>query len=80
MAPFLGIRHELTEYDVALWEVAGKTGIAHAVAEIRRRVYSAIAQEYPALSAECMRQMEARARSPDGGEAPEISAAGGVGF
>ncbi len=55
------IRHELTEYDVALWEVAGKTGIARAVAEIRRRVYSAIAQAYPALSDECARQKEARA-------------------
>ncbi len=54
------IRHELTEYDVALWEVAGKTGIAGAVAEIRRRVYSAIAQAYPALSEECGRQIEAR--------------------
>lgn len=54
------IRHELSEYDVALWEAAGKTGIARAVAEIRRRVYSAIAQAYPALSAECERQIEVR--------------------
>lgn len=54
------IRHELTEYDVALWEVTGKTGIGRAVAEIRRRVYLAIAQAYPALSAECHRQIEAR--------------------
>ena len=54
------IRHDLTEYDVALWEVAGKTGIARAVAEIRHRVYSAIAQVYPALSDECKRQIEAR--------------------
>ena len=46
--------------DFALWEVAGKTGITRAVAEIRRRVYSAIAQAYPALSAECPRQIEAR--------------------
>jgi hypothetical protein len=54
------IRHELTEYDVALWEVVGKTGITLAVAEIRRRVYSAIAQAYPALSEECERQIGAR--------------------
>jgi len=54
------IRHELTEYEVALWEVAGKAGIARAVAEIRRRVYSAIAQAYPSLSAECERQIKAR--------------------
>jgi len=54
------IRHELTEYDASLWEVAGKTGIARAVSEIRRRVYSAIAKAYPSLSAECERQIEAR--------------------
>jgi hypothetical protein len=54
------IRHELSKYDTALWEVAGKTGVAHAVVKIRRRVYSAIAQAYPALSAECERQIEAR--------------------
>jgi hypothetical protein len=54
------IRHELTEYDIALWEAAGKTGVALAVAEIRRRVYSAIAQEYPTLSDECERQIKAR--------------------
>jgi len=54
------IRHELTEYDTALWEVAGKTGVARAVAEIRRRVYSAIAQAYPELKLECERQIKAR--------------------
>ena len=54
------IRHELTEYDVALWEAAGKVGTARAVAKIRRRVYSAIAQAYPPLSEECGRQIEAR--------------------
>lgn len=41
--------------------IAGKTGIARAVTEIRRRVYSAIAQAYPALSDECARQKEVRA-------------------
>lgn len=54
------IRHELTEYDAALWEATGKTGIARAVAEIRRRVYSAIEQAYPAFSGECERQIKAR--------------------
>jgi len=54
------IRHELTQYDVALWEVAGKTGVVRAVAEIRRRVYLSIAQAYPALRAECERQIEVR--------------------
>jgi hypothetical protein len=44
----------------SLWDVAGKTGVARAVAEIRRRVSLAIAQAYPSLSAECERQIEAR--------------------
>jgi len=60
------IRHEMTEYDTALWAVAGKTGIARAVAEIRRRVYSAIAQTYPELKEECERQMKARQCGADG--------------
>ncbi len=54
------IRHELTEYDLALLEVARKTGVALAVTRIRRRVYSAIAQAYPSLSDECERQVEER--------------------
>jgi len=54
------IRHELTQYDSALWAIVGKTGISRAVAEIRRRVYSAIAQAYPYLKAECERQIAAR--------------------
>ena len=37
------IRHELTEYDHALADVAGKTGITKAVDGIRQKVYSAIA-------------------------------------
>lgn len=54
------IRHELTEYDEALMEVAGKAGVSQAVAEIRQRVYSAIAQAYPELSKECARQIKER--------------------
>ena len=54
------VRHELTQYDQALWEAAGKTGIAQAVTEIRRRVYGAIAQAYPSLCDECARQLGAR--------------------
>jgi len=50
------IRHELTEYDTVLWEIAGKTGVSQAVTGIRQRVYSAIAQEYPDLKHECDRQ------------------------
>jgi hypothetical protein len=55
------IRHELTEYDLALWEAAGKTGVNEAVFVIRERIYAAIAEVYPSLGDECDRQLEARA-------------------
>ena len=54
------IRHELTEYDYVLADVAGKTGITKAVDGIRQKVYSAIATAYPIFSAECQRQCVAR--------------------
>ena len=54
------IRHELTQYDLALWEVTGKTGICEAVMEIRKRVYGAIKEIYPDLSWECERQLAER--------------------
>lgn len=54
------IRHHLTEYDQALWDVAGKTGIRCAVVEIRKRIYSAIAEAYPSLAPECDRQLAER--------------------
>ena len=52
------IRHELTQYDGALVEVAGQTGIQQAVDAIRARVYEAIADAYPMLADECTRQLE----------------------
>src|SRR5438105_13494700 len=54
------IRHELTEYDHALADGAGKTGINKAVDGIRQKVYSAIAAAYPVFSLECQRQCVAR--------------------
>src|SRR5207245_11490075 len=54
------IPHELTEYDHALADVAGKTGITKAVDGIRQKVYSAIAAAYPVFSRECQRQCFAR--------------------
>lgn len=54
------IRHDLTQYDQTLWDAAGKTGIDSAVAALRKRVYEAIAQAYPLLSDECVRQLETR--------------------
>jgi hypothetical protein len=54
------VRHELTEYDESLEEVAGKIGVSLAVATIRRRVYTEIASVYPDLAQECERQVLAR--------------------
>lgn len=54
------IRHELTGYDQALWEVAGKTGKSIAVAAIRQKVYGAIAKAYPVFLDECSRQIRDR--------------------
>jgi hypothetical protein len=54
------IRHELTGYDHALQDVAGRTGITQAVHEIRRKIYAAIAAAYPEYAAECMRQQTYR--------------------
>ena len=50
------IRHELTEYDRSLEEIAGKAGVTNAVNEIRNKVYSAIADTYPEYDEECSRQ------------------------
>lgn len=54
------VRHHLTIYDEALEEVAGRVGIADAATMIRQKVYGAIANAYPYLTAECTRQMERR--------------------
>jgi hypothetical protein len=54
------VRHHLTAYDAHLEELAGRTGVRAAVRTIRRRIYATIAHTYPALAAECGRQMEDR--------------------
>jgi hypothetical protein len=54
------IRHNLTAYDRALEEVAGRVGIASAVQAIRAKIYSAIGESYPALADECSRQLMRR--------------------
>jgi len=54
------IRHELTSYDHSLEIIAGKVGASLALAEIRRKVYAAIAQAYPVYTEECKRQLERR--------------------
>jgi hypothetical protein len=54
------IRHNLTAYDTALEEVAGRVGKAPAVQAIRTKIYDAIAAAYPALANECGRQLTRR--------------------
>jgi hypothetical protein len=54
------IRHNLTVYDRALEEVAGRVGVASAVQAIRAKIYSAIGESYPALADECSRQLMRR--------------------
>lgn len=50
------IRHELTEYDTRLEEVAAQTGAIQARGRIRVRVLDAIAEAYPDLATECQAQ------------------------
>ena len=57
------IRHELTEYDISLESVAGKTGIVQAVDAIREKVYAAISVSYPIFKSECERQKKSRSES-----------------
>jgi hypothetical protein len=54
------IRHELTEYDEGLEEVAGRIGVDEAAALIRQRVYAEIARIYPEYADECKRQIRFR--------------------
>ena len=54
------LRHQGTHYDRALEAVAGRIGVGDAVEAIRRKVYAAIAEAYPALADECGRQLARR--------------------
>ncbi len=54
------IRHELTEYDERLEEVAGRMGVDEATALIRQWVNAEIACIYPEYAEECKRQIRFR--------------------
>ena len=58
-------RHQLTEYDEHLEQLATKTGVRAALSIIRARVYASIAEAYPTLSSECQRQSTERGASHD---------------
>jgi len=51
------IRHQLTQYDFTLEEVAGRTGIDKAVDAIRKKVFTEISNTYPQYREECERQI-----------------------
>lgn len=53
-------RHHLTRYDAELETVAARIGAEDARRRIRRKVYTAIAAQWPALADECDRQMGTR--------------------
>jgi hypothetical protein len=50
------LRHELTEYEILLGQVASRVGARDARLEIKERVLNAIADAYPDLASECDRQ------------------------
>ena len=52
------IRHNLTTYDSFLYSAKGKTGISFAYPLYRKAVLEKIAEVYPWLYGECVRQME----------------------
>jgi hypothetical protein len=51
------LRHRCTGYERSLAAVAGKIGVRDAEDAIRRKVYAAIGEAYPALRDECDRQL-----------------------
>jgi hypothetical protein len=65
------LRHSLSRYDHELERLFGKVGVRDAYAHLNAKVYLAITQSYPDLSAECVRQMERKfgAKVEDGAEA-----------
>ena len=50
------LRHQSTNYERALAELAGKPGMDDAYSVIRQRVLDLIADRYPSLADECCRQ------------------------
>lgn len=78
-AAFLGritvnyVRHRLMAYDRRLEAVAGRIGVARAIALIRQRVYAAIAEAYPHLAQECARQVARRVGDEPGDAARSVA-------
>lgn len=58
------LRHALSDYEADLVGVTGKIGAREAKDLIRERVYEAIAEAYPDLTQECVRQIASRLDDP----------------
>ena len=54
------LRHEATQYDDILCEIAGNPGIGDAYEALFEKVLQAIAHQYPSLRAECARQIQTK--------------------
>lgn len=52
------VRHNLTEYDYALYQLVAKTGKGRAYLLLNEKIYSTIAEIYPHLKHECDRQLQ----------------------
>jgi hypothetical protein len=54
------LRHSLSRYDDELARLLGRVGVRAAYAQLNQKMYSAITQSYPELTAECIRQVECK--------------------
>jgi hypothetical protein len=50
------VRHQMTNYEDSLRKIAGKVGTKEAYLHLKSKVLDAIAEAYPELAAECVRQ------------------------
>ena len=50
------LRHDCTNYHSGLNSVSGRVGVQQAALKMKRRIIAAIAEKYPYLRTECMRQ------------------------
>ena len=57
------IRHEMTCYDGAIEEAAGRVGVSAAILKIQEKIYSKIAEAYPFYGKECKRQYNSKKMS-----------------
>ncbi len=52
------LRHQLTEYDNKLDEIAGKVGVDKAYLLLNKKIYTKIAETYPKYKQECSNQLD----------------------